>query len=177
MLANPPLFLVSLPDTVKQEIRRERNKMHAKATRERKKAFLEAMELAILVVERENGVLMGLLGGDTKDSVAGTIVIGMAQVKADQLKILYGEDEVEEAVYTGWEAAAQAARSRGSPATVAATKLHVPLSTAQPVPASLTAHGAGASAPSLPSPQVAASATVNTTPPVELRQMPMIPSA
>ena len=98
-----------MPDTVKQEIRRERNKMHAKATRERKKAFLEAMELAILVVERENGVLMGLLGGDTKDSVAGTIVIEMAQVKADQLKILYGEDEVEEAVYTGWEAAAQAA--------------------------------------------------------------------
>ena len=59
--------------------RRERNKMHAKATRERKKAFLHSMELAIEKVNQENLLLAKMLG--TSD--APSIMTIMASMKRD----------------------------------------------------------------------------------------------
>ena len=43
------------------KIRRERNRMHAKRTRDRKRIFMEEMEVMIRQLEEENGVLMGHL--------------------------------------------------------------------------------------------------------------------
>jgi hypothetical protein len=58
--------------------------MHAKATRERKKAFLEAMELAIEKVSEENAILAGLLGNE-----APSIMSIMTSKKNEQLRELY----------------------------------------------------------------------------------------
>ena len=43
------------------KIRRERNRMHAKRTRDRKRIFMEEMEVMIRQLEEENGVLTGHL--------------------------------------------------------------------------------------------------------------------
>ena len=51
-----------LSQEIKHTIRRERNKLHAKATRERKKAFLEMTVQCIQQVEKDNRELAKLLG-------------------------------------------------------------------------------------------------------------------
>eukprot|EP00567_Pseudictyota_dubia_P003487 CAMPEP_0197437280 /NCGR_PEP_ID=MMETSP1175-20131217/4549_1 /TAXON_ID=1003142 /ORGANISM="Triceratium dubium, Strain CCMP147" /LENGTH=385 /DNA_ID=CAMNT_0042966761 /DNA_START=287 /DNA_END=1444 /DNA_ORIENTATION=- len=49
-------------------IRRERNRMHAKRTRDRKRIFMEEMEVMIKQLESENGLLQGHLEGLSVDS-------------------------------------------------------------------------------------------------------------
>ncbi|GMI43970.1 hypothetical protein TrCOL_g5069 [Triparma columacea] len=80
----------NLPQEIRLSIRRERNKMHAKATRERKKAFLQSMELAIEKVNQENLLLAKVLG--TSD--APSIMTIMASMKRDP-EIMAEEQEKE----------------------------------------------------------------------------------
>eukprot|EP00519_Triparma_laevis_P014013 CAMPEP_0182490168 /NCGR_PEP_ID=MMETSP1321-20130603/128_1 /TAXON_ID=91990 /ORGANISM="Bolidomonas sp., Strain RCC1657" /LENGTH=309 /DNA_ID=CAMNT_0024692309 /DNA_START=21 /DNA_END=950 /DNA_ORIENTATION=+ len=70
----------NMSQEMRLSIRRERNKMHAKATRERKKAYLDAMEKAISIVNDENSRLSKMLG----NASAPSIMTIMTSMKADK---------------------------------------------------------------------------------------------
>ncbi|GMH51948.1 hypothetical protein TL16_g01122 [Triparma laevis f. inornata] len=88
--------------SMSQEMRRERNKMHAKATRERKKAYLDAMEKAIAIVNDENSRLSTMLG----NAQAPSIMTIMTSMKADKSLVQEMEIEDEEGESSGSEGVA-----------------------------------------------------------------------
>jgi len=102
----------------RETIRRERNRMHAKRTRDRKKMFLEEAELAILRVETENARLRAFMSANGMAAGAEAVPVAKAlsQIQ-DELGDIgdaeaapgdSGEDETpeEEGPEASWPAAA-----------------------------------------------------------------------
>lgn len=72
------------------KIRRERNRMHAKRTRDRKRIFMEEMEGIIKTLEEENELLRGhlvSLGGDP-DEALGTPLLASPSLQASKPALL-----------------------------------------------------------------------------------------